>query len=84
MQNLQNIKDKDKVSMIKKIAVIVLLMIYNTMASAQTDPPVGNCDGTDIDEECPVPFDTWLYVLVIAAIVFGAYHLYKKHKALSA
>lgn len=83
MQNLQNIKDK--VSMIKKIAVIALLMVYNTMASAQTDPPpVGNCDGTDVDGECPVPFDTWIYILVIAAIVFGAYQLYKKQKALSA
>ena len=41
------------------------------------DPPVSNTP-------CEVPLDTWVYVLVIAAVMFGAYHLYKKQKRLSA
>ncbi|WP_214653068.1 hypothetical protein [Mucilaginibacter segetis] len=32
---------------------------------------------------CDVPLDTWVYILVIAAVIFGTYHLYRKQKALS-
>ncbi|MFA6084903.1 hypothetical protein [Mucilaginibacter sp.] len=69
-----------------RVVVLGALQIFslNVFSQCTGDP---NDPGIPIDPEdppCYVPLDNWLHVLVIVAIIFGAYHLYKKHKALSA
>ena len=74
---------------IKKIGLLLLMLLINLSAFSQDcdggpglpgedpDAPTNGCD-------VPAPLDTWVYVLVIGAVVYGAYHLYRKQKALSA
>ncbi|MBD1393061.1 hypothetical protein [Mucilaginibacter glaciei] len=75
-------------SIIKKILFTISIVILNiSFALAQGDIDPNPCGG-DADPEdvgaCPVPLDTWVYVLVVAALIFGAYRLYKNNKALAA
>ena len=68
------------------LSTLILLLIsgFNAISQCTGDP---DNPGVPIDEDdppCQVPLDTWVYVLVIAAVIFGAYHLYKKQKAFSA
>lgn len=70
-------------TIIAKAFTFLALMLTTLAATAQppTDPGQGDCDlpgqgGPD----APCPLDTWVYVLVAAALVWGAYRLYKKQQ----
>jgi hypothetical protein len=53
-----------------------LLLLFSTvMVHAQTLP----CAGTDDDSTCPL--DSWVIVLVIAALFFAFFNLYRRHGA---
>ncbi|MBB3968452.1 hypothetical protein [Mucilaginibacter phyllosphaerae] len=71
---------------IKKGLVLLCLLTINMAAFAQTatDPPVGNCNGSDIDDVCEIPLDTWVYLLVAITVIYGAYKMHQKQKALNA
>jgi hypothetical protein len=64
----------------------VLLFVNIAICYAQDDdielPCGGNGDPDITTTPCEVPLDTWVYILVIAAVIFGVYHLYKKQKPL--
>ncbi|MFD0793509.1 hypothetical protein ACFQZX_07755 [Mucilaginibacter litoreus] len=73
--------------MIKRIFLFLIIFILNAAVVLADDPPFENpCEGHDIDDPtpCELPLDTWVYVLVFAAIIFGAYKLYQKNKAVTA
>lgn len=63
------------------LAILLLLAIPAITMAQDTDPPQDGCDPID---GCPVPLDTWVVLLALTAVIFGAYHLNKKQKALSA
>ncbi|MFD0765578.1 hypothetical protein ACFQZI_12010 [Mucilaginibacter lutimaris] len=63
----------------KNTLALFTLLIIHTVSYAQITNP---CSGADDDEPCPL--DTWVYVLVFAFVIFGAYKMYHKQKALSA
>ncbi|MEO7214775.1 hypothetical protein [Mucilaginibacter sp.] len=65
----------------KKFWAVLFLLSVNSICFAQIVNP---CDGSDQDDDCPVPLDTWVYVLVIIALVYTGYTLHKKQKSLSA
>jgi hypothetical protein len=76
---------------IKKISLLLLMLLINLSAFSQDcdggpglpgDDPDAPTNGCDVD--VPVPLDTWVYILVIGAVIYGTYHLYRKQKALSA
>ena len=72
--------------MIKKFFSLCGLLFVNIAISyAQGDidpnPCGGDVDPDDTTTPCQVPLDTWVYILVIAAVIFGVYHLYKKQKS---
>jgi hypothetical protein len=59
-----------------------LLITANCFADP-TNPGNGYCDGVDGGpDECPL--DTWVIILVIAAVIFTAIHLQRKQKSLQA
>ena len=68
----------------------LILSIITTVANAQiiTDPEVPCPGGPDdpgwTEDGCHLPLDNWVYILVIAAVIFGAYKLHQKQKALTA
>ncbi|MES2268151.1 MAG: hypothetical protein V4520_15430 [Bacteroidota bacterium] len=62
----------------KTLAIFTLLIIQTAVSYGQISNP---CSGADDDEPCPL--DTWVYVLVFAFVIFGAYKMYKKQKALA-
>ncbi|MET3978854.1 hypothetical protein ABIB62_001423 [Mucilaginibacter sp. UYP25] len=64
--------------MIKKIFALFLLLTISTISFAQITNP---CGGTDDDDVCPL--DTWVYVLVVAAVIYGAYKMNQKQKSVS-
>jgi len=68
--------------MLKRISSVLMLLIISTATYAQIINP---CDGTDPDDPLclDIPLDTWLFILVIAAVVFGAYRLYSNKKNLA-
>jgi hypothetical protein len=69
------------------ILVILTFMLSISTAFAQSDetPCPGDPDDPNYDPNaCHLPLDTWVYVLVIAAVIFGAYKLHQKQKALTA
>jgi hypothetical protein len=66
--------------MIKKFFITALVFAASTLSCfAQLDSP---CDAADGDAVCPL--DTWVIVLVVAALAFTATHLYRKQKSLQA
>jgi hypothetical protein len=65
----------------KTIIMLIFLMLNVTIALADPTLP---CVGEDIDTPCELPLDTWVCVLVIAALIYGAYRMHQKQKALSA
>ncbi|OOQ58247.1 hypothetical protein [Mucilaginibacter pedocola] len=68
------------------IAVLVL-GTFNNLVLAQCNevPNPGDPDDPGYDPNgCPVPLDTWVIVLVVAAFAYGYYNLNKKQKALMA
>ncbi|MFD0765580.1 hypothetical protein ACFQZI_12020 [Mucilaginibacter lutimaris] len=62
--------------MIKKIFAIIFLLTIHTISFAQITNP---CAGADDDEPCPL--DTWVYVLVVIAMIYGAYKMHQKQKS---
>ncbi len=74
----------------KKIKVsglfLALLLLLNTGVQAQDCADGPGLPGVDVDDvagnKCPI--DTWVIVLVIAALAFATYNLYNKQKALRA
>lgn len=64
----------------KKILSIVLILLISTLGYAQVTNPCGDDGNPDDTSTCDIPLDTWVYVLVIAGVLFGAYQLYKKQK----
>ena len=73
--------------MFKKVLAISFLFLFNIALSyAQTGIDPNPCGGVvDPDEQvpCEVPLDTWMFFLVIAAVIFGTYQLYKRQKPIS-
>lgn len=55
---------------------IFILLLLSTMAFAQEGNPGNPCFGQDIEDTCPL--DTWVTILVIAAAIFAAFHLYRR------
>ena len=76
------IKLSDKV---KSIFFVIALTFINLQANAQPgDPTQDDCNipsNGGPDEPCPL--DTWVYVLVIVALLVGAYRLHTKKKQFS-
>ncbi|MEB0262349.1 MULTISPECIES: hypothetical protein [unclassified Mucilaginibacter] len=62
----------------KKTLVLFTLLIINTVSYAQI---INLCLGVDNEETCPL--DTWVYLLVLAFIIFGVYKIQQKQKKLS-
>jgi hypothetical protein len=68
------------------LIVILTFLISISTAFAQGDGSLvpANPDDPGYDPNgCNLPLDTWVYVLVIAAVIFGAYKLHQKQKALT-
>jgi len=62
----------------KKISLtFVFFLISVLQLFAQTDPGDPGC--TDPDD-CPLPLDNWVIVLVIASLVFATIYLHRKQK----
>ncbi|WP_374949149.1 hypothetical protein [Mucilaginibacter sp.] len=64
------------------LGIIVLTVLFNIHAIAQDcdEGPTLPGDNPDVGNPCSVPLDTWVYILVFAAIIFGVYQLHKKDK----
>ncbi len=61
----------------------ICLLSITSNCFAQSNPGGGLCDGNDGGPDgCPL--DTWVIVLVVAATVFAAVHLYRQKKSLQA
>jgi hypothetical protein len=54
------------------------MLLLPAISFADGGPPP--CDDNDIFTPCPVPLDTWVWVLAIAALAFGAVYLYRQQK----
>jgi hypothetical protein len=75
--------------MCRKRSLIFILTFLASIVTAFADPGDGvPCSG-EIDDPgydpngCNLPLDTWVYILVFAAVIYGAYRLYQKQKALA-
>ena len=72
------------------LLVILMFMLSISTAFAQTvtDPEVpcpGDADDPGYDPNaCHLPLDTWVYFLVIIAVIYGGYKLHQKQKAFAA
>jgi hypothetical protein len=73
--------------MYKKCGSIFILIFLLSISAAFALDPVpcsGEIDDPGYDPNgCDLPLDTWVYILVIAAVIFGAYKLHQKQKALT-
>jgi hypothetical protein len=84
-----NYKIVKKVIMRIKSLLIVLFLVAFNVLTAFADP-TNPCDDPTIDPDdlppgaCDLPLDTWVYVLVIAAVIYGAYRMHQKQKAFTA
>nr|WP_294943986.1 hypothetical protein [uncultured Mucilaginibacter sp.] len=73
---------KNKVRLFfRSVLALMLMLSIPCITLAQDDPPGDGCDPYD---GCSVPLDTWVFVLVAIAFIYGVYHLHKKQKSLSA
>jgi hypothetical protein len=67
------------------IFILTFILSVNTAFAIDPTPCTGDPDDPNFDPNaCNLPLDTWVYILVIAAVIFGAYKLYQKQKALVA
>jgi hypothetical protein len=66
------------------VCVFLVMMFLTFAARAQPGDPGDDDCGTSPDDECYVPLDTWVFVLVAIAFIYGMYYLHKKQKSLSA
>jgi hypothetical protein len=67
--------------MVRKVIITIMCVWINTTIAFAQDPGFP-CEGDDIDNPCELPLDTWVYVLVIAGVIFGAYKLHQKKRKL--
>ena len=58
--------------------IFIVIFFLPLIAFGQGDTPADGCDPYD---GCPL--DTWVYVLVFIAVIYGAYKLHKKQKSIS-
>ena len=65
----------------RSVLALTLMLSMPCITLAQEDTPG---DGCDPYVGCEVPLDTWVFALAIIAVVYAAYRLNKKQKALSA
>jgi hypothetical protein len=66
--------------LLRKCWLLLMLSLIPMITFGQVDPPADGCDPYD---GCTLPLDTWVFVLVIAAIIFGVHKLQQKQKALT-
>ncbi|RWY47873.1 hypothetical protein [Mucilaginibacter gilvus] len=69
------------------VVSVLALVMYSNIVLAQCDevPNPGNPDDPGYDPNgCPVPLDTWVFILVAIGLVYTVYILHKKQKSLSA
>jgi len=74
---------------IKGLIITLFFVAFNVLTVFAD--PTNPCDDPLIDpDDLPpgacdlqMPLDTWVYVLVIAAVVYGAYRMHQKQKALT-
>jgi hypothetical protein len=77
------VKNWNKVYKYAAVFMLFMLTVINCFGQVNPgDPPCDDLEG-GVDS-CPVPLDTWVMLLAIAAFIFGVYHLSKKQKAVSA
>jgi len=74
--------------MIKKLLAVAFFLFLNiaiTYAQTGVDNPNPCGGGVDPDDQvpCEVALDTWVYILIIAAVIYGFYQISKKQKSLS-
>ncbi|MCQ6958254.1 hypothetical protein [Mucilaginibacter aquariorum] len=72
----------------RRLLVNILFFILSTVTAFASDPDPNPCSDDPSNPDynpngCYLPLDTWVYVLVIAAVIFGAYKLHQKQKALT-
>lgn len=69
------------------LLILTLILNANTVFAQAPDDPIPCPGGPDdpgwTPDGCYLPLDSWVYVLVIAAVIFGAYKLHQKQKALT-
>jgi len=65
------------------VFLITLLLTFTAYADDPPDEPGDGDCGTSPDDPCQLPLDTWIYILVILALIYTVYHLHKKQKAFS-
>ncbi|TSD67863.1 hypothetical protein FFF34_010880 [Inquilinus sp. KBS0705] len=71
----------------RTLSILLLLLFVSITAFSQDCADGPGLPGDDPDAPttgCDVPLDTWVYVLVIGAVIYGTYRLHNKQKALSA
>ena len=57
-------------------ALTTLFFILTSTLTVFADDPGDPCAIPDPDNPCPL--DSWVFVLVIAAILFSCFHLYRR------
>ena len=61
-----------------KVILIIFLSVLPYITFADPGDP---CTDTDpITNDCPVPLDTYVWLLVIAAAIFGAIYLHRQQQ----
>lgn len=64
-----------------KVLLILIGFVFNFISAFAQVPCSGDPDDPGYDPNCvDTPLDTWIYVIVVLALVYGYYHL-KKQKA---
>ena len=63
-----------------KAGLIILGLIFINIINAHAQSG-GPCDFGDPDANCPL--DTWVYVLVAAALFFAVFNLYRRQRSQS-
>jgi hypothetical protein len=75
--------------MYRKRLLIFVLTFLISIATVFADPGDGvPCSGEPDDpgydpNGCNLPLDTWVCILVFAALIVGVYRLHQKHKKLA-
>ena len=70
---------------VKGLVTVFFFMVFNTLTVFAD--PTNPCDDPTVDPDdlpagaCQLPLDTWVYALVIAAVIYGAYRMHQKQKA---
>jgi len=63
---------------IKLVLLTAFLILINLSSFAQLENP---CGGTgDPDDPTTCPLDSWVLILAITALIFTAFHLYRRQQ----